>query len=256
MGTQDPVSEMTPEERYRRIAVDAENDPHIIGFVVTGSRGKDFATERSDYDLVLVVEDGQLEAYRNKYAERYDGIDLTVFDISGFRDHAAIGSRFAWDRYSYAHLKARIDKRNGEIQGIIDEKGRLPTGEIGRVVWGACDHYVNQFYRALKCLRDGDEKAAKLELAEAVGPLLGAMFALHGRVGPYYKFLGWELENYPLTLFPWEPAKLHEMLLDLSSRVDPATIKEILRETERVFRQHGHGGVFDTWDDHLDWMKS
>ncbi len=45
------------------------------------------------------------------------------------------------------------------------------------------------------------------------------------------------------------------MFLDLSSGVNPATIKEMLVETERVFREHGHGGVFDSWRDDLDRMK-
>lgn len=242
---------MTPEERYKRIAADAETDPHIVAFIVTGSRGKGAATDDSDYDLVLVVDDDHATEYSRKYSEYVGtGVDLTVFGLKAFREHAV-----GWDRYSYAHLKAPVDKLEGQIQAIMEEKGRLRPDEVPAVIDGCCDHYVNQFYRALKCLRDGNRDAAKLELAESVGPLLAAMFALHGRLNPYYKYLKWELENFPLALFPWDPARLHALLMDLSSGVNPGTIREVLRETERVFRSHGHGAVFDGWGADLGWMK-
>jgi hypothetical protein len=239
MGKPETLSGATPERRYEIIAADSEADPHIVGLVLSGSRGKGAATDNSDYDIVLVVDDDHATEYARRYAKY----------VTAFRDHAV-----GWDRYSYAHAKARVDKLEGQIQTIMDEKGRLRPDEIPGVINGCCDHYVNQFYRALKCLRDGNRDAAKLELAESVGPLLAAMFALHGRLNPYYKYLEWELQTYPLTLFPWQPARLYSLVVALSSEVSPLTIKEVLRETDRVFRQHGHGAVFDGWGDDLAWM--
>ena len=39
---------------------------------------------------------------------------------------SGLGRAEHWDRYSYAHVSALIDKRDGEIQRLIDEKGKIP----------------------------------------------------------------------------------------------------------------------------------
>ena len=246
------ASGMSADGLYRSIVADSERDPNIIGLVLAGSRGKGFTTAYSDYDVDMIVEDKCLEEYKKKYEGQDElGVDVGVFDLAGFRDYAAIRTESAWDRYSFTHVKAVVDKKNGGIQKLVDEKGSLSASEIPKVIWDACDFYLNQFYRALKCARDGDREAAKLELAESVKPLLEAMFALHGRVKPYYKYLKWELENYPLTLFPWNSAELQSIVHELSTGLDEALIRDVIRKTEEVFRRHGHGAVFDSWGDKL-----
>ena len=37
-----------------------------------------------------------------------------------------MGRQF-WDRYSYAHVTALIDKCDGQIQRLIDERAGFPT---------------------------------------------------------------------------------------------------------------------------------
>jgi len=245
------------EERYQTIYSAAKADSEVIGFVVGGSRGKGFEVKESDYDLVLIVSDECIEGCRKKY-DTYDGncIDLNIFSLSEFREHAAYGGQYSWDRYNYAHLKASVDKKDGLIQKLINEKGCLPDANVPDVIHAKCDHFINQFYRALKCLRDGNSVAAKLELSESVGPLLDAMFAVHGRLKPYYKYLWWELENYPLEQFPWTSERLYELIQSLSNGVKPQEIREVLVATEKVFREKGHGAGFDRWSDDLKWMKS
>ena len=240
-------------ERFEFISTTAREDPNIVGFVVTGSRGKGLITKESDYDVFVVIDDAKAVDYQLKLQKlEGEGLDLSIMGLSEFRDYAAWGSSFAWDRYDFAHNKAVVDKLNGGIQNIIDEKGKLPEERKEPLILQNCDHYINQFYRADKCRRRGEAGAAKLELAEGVSPLLDAMFALHGRLRPFYKYLEWELVNYPLILFPWEPAKLYSLILSLSAGVDEAVMKEVFTETEKVFRARGFGGVFDSWgEDHL-----
>ena len=125
-----------------------------------------------------------------------------------FERHAAWGSAEAWDRYSYAHLKPIIDK-TGRLQALIDAKGCVPEAQVRGFIGASLDYLINQLYRGLKCLRDGDPVASQLEAAEGVKPFLDAIFALHdGRLRPYYKYLAWELreETYPLErAYPRRP---------------------------------------------------
>ncbi len=240
-------------ERFEFISTAAREDPNIVGFVVTGSRGKGLITKESDYDIFVVVDDAKAVEYQFKYRKlEGEGLDLGIMGLEEFRGYAAWGSSFAWDRYDFAHNKAVVDKLNGEIQKIIDEKGKLPDEHREGLIMQSCDHFINQFYRAWKCQHRQESGAAKLELAEGVSPLLDVMFGLHGRLRPFYKYLEWELLNYPLILFSWDPAKLYSLILNLSARVDETVMKEVFTETERVSRAHGFGGVFDSWgEDHL-----
>ncbi|MCP4756503.1 MAG: hypothetical protein GY866_37040 [Proteobacteria bacterium] len=77
----------------------------------------------------------------------------------------------------------------------------------------------------------GVNVTAHLEAAEAVSPLLAAIFALHGRVKPYHKYLQWELETYPLDKFPWKANTLISHLLDIIERGDTEVLVEVRRKT-------------------------
>ena len=39
-------------------------DPQIVGLILTGSRGKGFGSEASDFDVLLVVRPESVENYR------------------------------------------------------------------------------------------------------------------------------------------------------------------------------------------------
>jgi hypothetical protein len=60
------------------------------------------------------------------------------------------------------------------------------------------DAYINQLYRCVKSRRDGVADAALLDEMESPPWLLETVFALHGRLRPYNRYLRWELENFPL----------------------------------------------------------
>lgn len=243
-----------PEERprYFDLLELAETCDEVLAFWLTGSRGKCRETAASDYDCVLIVRDEVFEDWRTRHAGRGRGrTDCTVMTLESLRGHAAWGGPEAWDRYSYAHVRVLADRTGSLCQQIIDEKARVPMDEVARFIDRSLDHYLNQTYRALKCLRDGLPDAARLEAAEGVAPLLDALFALDGgRLRPFYKYLDWELTEHALAAGQ-ALAREAPALLD----PDAGALKALLRQAEPLFRAAGHGGVFDAWGGDLAWMR-
>lgn len=238
--------------RYFDLLALAESNTDVLAFWLTGSRGKGRETSASDYDCVLIVKDEAFDAYRRRHAGRdRERTDCSVMTLASLRAHAAWGGPEAWDRYSYAHVRILVDRTAGLCQQILDEKARVPPEEATSFIDGRLDHYLNQTYRALKCLRDALPSAARLEAAEAVAPLLDALFAFDGgRLRPFYKYLAWELETYPL-------AAGQALALQAPALLDPdaETLRRLLRDTEALFRPAGHRAVFEGWGDDLAWMR-
>ena len=243
------------EALFSRLAEDARKDPNILAFWLDGSRGKGVITPHSDYDCTMIVKDEVLGDYREKYeslGNREIEVGVLTFDL--FRRHAAWGSPAAWDRYNFTHLRALVDK-TGEAQKLIDEKGSMPPAEIPKVIHQALDHYVNQIYRSIKCTRNGQRIGARLEAAGEITPLLDAVFALHGRLRPYFKYLEWEFKNYPVTKLGIDPSEFQRALLEILASGDIKTQQFLLAKAETLFRTEGYGAVFDAWGEKLTWMK-
>ncbi|CAN5880890.1 hypothetical protein BH11PSE1_BH11PSE1_27430 [soil metagenome] len=164
---QDPAE----RPRYFDLLELAETRSEVLAFWLTGSRGKGRETPASDYDCVLIVRDEAFQAWRTAHAGRGRArTDCTVMTLEGLRAHAVWGGPDAWDRYSYAHVRVLVDRSGGLCQRIIDEKACVPTSEVAGFIDRSLDHYLNQTYRALKCLRDGLPLAARLEAAEGIAP--------------------------------------------------------------------------------------
>lgn len=237
--------------RYFDLLALAEAEADVLAFWLTGSRGKGRETGASDYDCVLIVREEVFEDWLARHAGRGRGAtDCTVMTLEGLRAHAAWGGPDAWDRYSYAHVPVLVDRTDGLCQQLIDEKARVPPAEITGFIDRSLDHYLNQTYRALKCLRDGLPSAAQLEAAEGIAPLLDALFALDGgRLRPFYKYLAWELADHPLAAGQALALKAPSLL-----EPRPRTLRGLLVEAERLFRAADHGAVFDGWGSDLAWM--
>ena len=102
------------------------------------------------------------------------------------------------------------------------------------------------------------QQAALLDAAESVPWFLDFLFAVHGRVRPYNKWLAWELERHPL------PNRSNSLLLDpndLLPRLErivrtggPADQQALFRETEALARHHCLGHVLDGWEPDLAWL--
>ncbi|MFA5927247.1 MAG: hypothetical protein WCT32_04130 [Patescibacteria group bacterium] len=240
---------MDKDLMFESVQAEAESDPNIIGFILVAGRGKGFSTEHSDYDVIIVVNDGREIEYREKYSGFTDTSDvyIKVLSLAEFRDYANWGSGFEWDRYNFTHLKAQIDKA-GEIQKLIEEKGKLPEEKIKEVVSGNLDAYINSFHRSMKNCRDNNAIASLLDAAESVPLLLVALFALEGRVKPYNKYLEWELKNYPLVNLVWGSEEFIGKLRAVVCMGDVEVQKEVFNKVKDIFRKKGFDDIINGWN--------
>ena len=248
-------------QTYEALLQRAKDDPTILAFWLGGSRGMGRPTEWSDYDVGIIVADEAYAPLCREFgltapfqADWRPGVDLVVRTFPMLETFAAWGSDEAGYRYTFAHLKALIDK-TGRAQPLIDAKARVPPDAAPGFIDASLDHALNQAYRSLKCLRDGDRLASRLEAAQGVNPFLDAAFALHdGRLRPYFKYLAWELEAFPLDRLRFDAKSLLDGLgVVLSPRGGPA-LSRLLAECRCAFVAAGHGGVFDGWGEALPWI--
>jgi hypothetical protein len=250
-----PVKEAT-EGEFGALCRRLQSDSDVLGYFLTGSRGKGFAAEGSDYDVVIVVEDSARDAARNRYPLRYHRkIDCIVHSIGEFRKYGSLGSSQAWDRYSFAHLNVEFDT-TGEIQRLVDEKGALPPSQRSAFLADRLDTYINAVYRSIKGSARQDPLAARLEGAGSIDPLLSVIFGLEGRHAPFLGYLECELRSYPLGSFPLSPEQLLEALVSILSTDGVAAQQKLLRVLDRLCRREGLGHVFDGWGEDYSWMLS
>ena len=254
---------MTPAETYAALLARAEADPDILGFWLGGSRGMGRPTEFSDYDVTIIVTENAYAPFCRELgldspfqADWRSGVDLAVRTLPMLEAFAAWDTDEAPYRYAFAHLKALVDK-TGRAQGLIDAKACVPADAAPGFIHASLDHALNQAYRGLKCLRDGDPTASRLEAVEGINPLLDAAFALHGgRLRPYFKYLRWELDAFPLDRLSFGGREVLDRLLAVLGPGGAVALSELLAASEAAFRASGHGGAFDGWGETLAWILS
>jgi hypothetical protein len=235
---------------FDRTLDQAKADPNILAFWLDGSRGKGRSTPQSDYDCTLIVADAATLDYQQRFTCHGSGVDCLVMTFDQFAAFSAWGSPFAWNRYNYAHIGALVDK-TGRAKQLIEEKGRIPPAEVDGFIEARLDHYVNQVYRAAKCRRDGQGLAARIEAAASVEPLLDVLFALEGgRLRPYPKYLEWELEAFPLQVWPTDAGALLEAISSILADQPDAELA-LFDDVQRVSRALGFGRVLEAWGDGL-----
>lgn len=238
-----------PEEIYKMLLEEARNDPNIIGFFLSGSRGKGLFTQYSDYDVVYVISDDKIAEYKERYPRyKYKQMELLLGSLSDFRKAAQWGTPGDWGRYDSAWITATVDK-TGEIQQILDETGRIPPDAVKTFIEKSLDSYINYFYRSLKCFRDGYDLGARLELNIEIECLFNLLFALHdGRLKPFYKYLVWELEIHPLEKVPWTAGEFIDKITRILDDADVEIQREIFLMVEKLCRDEGYGYYIDGWD--------
>jgi hypothetical protein len=252
----------TRQNRFQRLLREAQDNPQIIGLVLTGSRGKGFGSDASDFDVLLVVQPEAVKAYQTKFYDdrTWEGFDWWVTSLPELEPVAAEwGEPLAWEilcneRYSFADVSVLLDK-TGQVQRLVDEKGGIPEERRIPIVFTALGAYTNSLYRSLKCLRNGNGLGARLEAADAIGHALTVIFALEGRHRPYYGYLARELEARPLVTFPLPTDELLAMLAAILERADAGTQQRLLGILDALGRQAGCGDVFDEWEDDYVWMQ-
>lgn len=225
----------------------AHADPNIVGLYLGGSRGKGAATVHSDYDCDIVVLDQVAEEYRARFGGDDSGLNLGVFGLSEFRTYAAIGSPREWDRYNFAHLRAQVDKLDGEIQRIIDDKATMPADTAAARLPLTLDAYINFAYRSLKNARDGRALAAHLDATESVNHLLNLVFLLHARLRPYNKYLEWELTHWPLDDLPWTSAVFLALVKSITHE-DLQAQRTVFAGIQPRASRRGLASIYSNWD--------
>jgi hypothetical protein len=223
---------LTFEELVER----ARADHRVVGLFLGGSRGKGANVRPdSDWDVRIVGDAPDLGTPRGLHVE------VAVMPPERFRNYPE------WDRYTLTHTQAVIDK-TGEIQRVIDEKGRLSEEETTSIPPLALDAYMNSLHRSLK--RPG--LAARIHAAESIGHLLTCLFALEGRVRPFHDYLAWELENHPLEGWPAKEL-LGYIERVLSGEREPQ--QQLFRRVEPHVRANGLGDVVEAWEPDVPSMR-
>ncbi|MFI7427370.1 nucleotidyltransferase domain-containing protein [Micromonospora sp. NPDC049836] len=222
------------EDRVAR----AEADPAVVGLVLTGSQARGMATRHSDFDVHVVVHERGGQWGRTRRTAELDEIVCTVDELADTSD--------IWQRYAYRGARVLLDRLDGGVARLVDRQATPTEAEATAWAREGLDGYLNLAYRSAKSRRDGNDIAAALDERESVSWLLTTVFALHGRLRPYNKYLGWELETHPLGE-PWSASSLPARVLR-----DPIGL---FPEVERLARQRGLGDVVDAWGDDLTLLR-
>ena len=242
------------DSEFAQLFVVAQSDPRVVGLVLGGSRGKDpsYVTERSDYDVYVILNDASA---LDEYAERFptnhgDPVEAFFVTLDSFRKHALPASGSEWNAYTFAHVAPLIDKLDGEISRLMEEKSVRDPASAGEPL----DGYINQYYRAAKNQRDGLTHEAHFDAAESVSWFLDFLFAACGRVRPFNKWLRWELANHPLP-DPWSAGETVRRLEAILSSGNLAEQQSLFRDVDSFARELGFGDVVDSWEPDVAWLR-
>jgi predicted nucleotidyltransferase len=241
---------------YEELVELARRDDGILGLILTGSRGRGFAvTDESDWDVRLIVRDELRESYRATAATPHGSkVEVFVLSRSDLEEVGRLGSASAWDRYSYVEVPVVVDSADGSIGRLVAQLGTLDPGEARTLAAEKLDDYVNAYYRAAKNAGAGLADEARLDAAESIPLLLDFLFAVHGRVRPFNRFLVWELERQPLPGAAWESDALMSRLERVAAG-DLAAQRQTFRDVESLARTQGLGDVLDGWEPDLAWLR-
>ncbi len=238
---------------YAELVERARADDDVLGLILTGSRGRSFRVRHdSDHDVRLVLRDDAHDTYSTPHGSP---VEVAVSTRTEFERACLPGSKSEWDRYSYVRCKLVLDKLDGEIARLVDAKARLSEGEARALASTALDDYVNSYYRSARNYQNDLPFEARLDAAESVGPLLTTLFALRGRVRPFNKFLGWELQLEPLGGETWTVEALFPRLQRIVGPGDLDEQQALFRDVEQLARAEGHGDVIDGWEPDVAWLR-
>ncbi len=216
----------------------ARADPAVVGLVLTGSHARGLATAHSDIDVCVVVGERGGARWPGRRTAEVDEFVCTADELADTSD--------VWQRYAFRGCRVLLDRPDGLVARLVHRQATPTPAEALGWARDGLDGYVNFLYRAAKSRRDGQPVAAALDTAESVPWLLTTVFALHGRLRPYNKYLRWELTTYPMAE-PWTAGTLPERLLR-----DPAGL---FPDVERLARARGLGDVLDAWGDDLHLLR-
>ncbi|MEM7736917.1 MAG: aminoglycoside 6-adenylyltransferase [Deinococcota bacterium] len=244
------------DEVFQHIYELAAQDDDVMGLFLSGSRGKKFANQFSDYDIRIVFKNDvnitQASSTYSKFTKK-QAIDIILFSLSQLQTYAEFGSANAWDRYSFTHVEALIDK-DGTLQPLIDTKGKVPPEQRHEYIITCLDTLINSCIRSLKCHRIDDTLGAKLEASGGILHLFNVVFGLEGRHAPFLSYLTRELTHYPLEAFPLAS---DELLTHITRIVDTGSItsqQHLMHHIEVCCKDVGLAHIFEAWQDDWPWF--
>jgi len=243
------------ESRYLELLERMRVDPVVVGAVLTGSRGRAaYVRVDSDWDVRIFADDATNA--RERYATPHGSVvEAVVLPTRAVEDLVDPTSAAAWDRYSYVHATVVVDRTGGTFEEAISRMETLSDAGARWIASTALDGYINSYVRSLKNDRAGLAVESHLDAGESLSPLLTTLFAIHGRVRPFNKFLGWELEHHPLPE-GWTASRLLPRLAAIQSIGAVRDQAALFRDVESLARDAGYGDVVDSWEPDVPWLRS
>jgi hypothetical protein len=243
---------MSAADAFASLLDHARRDPQIVGLLLAGSRGKQaLVTPTSDYDAYIILRDpSSLDAYAERFPSSHgDPVEYIFVSLDSFRIYALPGTASRWNAYTFSGIKPLIDELDGEIERLAIEK-TLPGPDDEREF---LDGYINMYYRSKKNLSGGRTLEGQLDAAESITWFLDFLFAAHGRVRPFNKWLLWELENHPLSE-PWT-SSLSSRITAIVSTGSLDQQRHLYRDAEDFARQRGLSNVIDSWGPDVQFLR-
>jgi len=240
-------------------AILADDDPAVVGVVLSGSSARGMATPHSDVDVYVVLADGADARPASK--DRYvDKIPVTLRELE---TPGPFGTQDWWHRWAFAWAQVLRDDSGGRLTDAVRRQATLDDDEQRHILTRGdrLDGWLNFAYRAAKSTRDGRPREARLDAAESVPWLLDVIFTLAGRVRPYNKYLRWELREHPLSVPEWSADRLGpqlEAMLDGDVAALRAAYPVVQRECRAWDRAHGGtalGDLIDSWGSELELLR-
>jgi hypothetical protein len=238
---------------------DAAHGDGLLGLVFSGSVGRGIATERSDLDVYVVLDEG---AARGRSTTRSAQVDEIPVSLASLETVPGFGTDGWWFRWSFAWAPVLLDRTQARIESALHRQATLTDAEAKQILveHDRLDGWINYAYRALKNDRDGRDVERRLDAAESMPWLLDVVFTLAGRVRPYHKYLPWELREHPISNWP------ADVLLPILQRTldgDPRAIQEAFARVEAccVAYDEAHSGewltgVIGAWGDELQLFRA
>lgn len=243
------VTDLLDEPHLAALLARAEADPDIRGLVLSGSGARDMRTEHSDLDVYVVFDD--VDGQQTTKTPEIDTIVVSLVELRELPP-PPVDPEGWWTRYSFADARVLLDRTDGELPALLHAQATLTDDEVAATLDGYLDGYLNFYYRSLKSDREGKSWERRLDAVESVSWLLWTVFALHGRVRPYNKYLCHELTVRPL------PAPWVGLLDDLAMLMDDGDVdaqRRLFHLVAADARLRGKGDVVDAWGTELALMR-
>ncbi|HJV29112.1 MAG TPA: hypothetical protein VJ645_01210 [Gaiellaceae bacterium] len=210
-------------EFVQPILDEAERDDNVVGVLIKGSQAMGAADEESDWDVVVVLLQGEPSQKKDGRLER---ITTTLERVR------AVSS---WELPALAHSRVLLDK-TGELAEAVEAAGQLTRKELAELY----DGYLNDLYRSLKAWRRGRELGARILCGRSLWWLGDFLIALEGKRAPYTEYWGGRL------------GELEPLILEVARTADPRRQQELQAAVEQIATAHGFRDVYDAWDGDID----